>query len=135
MGRPVHPITLAVLRHLHINGVRTRAEIVKGLNEKVPATTLTNLIACGHVAIDKTQTKEVRFYITPRGLEKLRNPHGRPKAQEAARRDGDQYYRPTEYTPSSRDGAMTAYGLPSRVGDRLRWPPDGRETDLNCNPL
>lgn len=39
--------------------------------------------------------------------------------------------RPTAGVPS---GRMAAFHLPSRVGDRLRFP-DGRVTDLQGNPL
>lgn len=43
-------------------------------------------------------------------------------------------YQSTEYGESSRPGAMQAFALPSRFGDRLHYR-DGRATDMQGNPL
>lgn len=134
-GRP-SPITMDVLRHLHVHGTCTRAAIVAAVGD-LPQSTLSNLRYLGHVSVDHA-TREARYAITPRGRAKLRGDPMRRTSTDAQRleaaRRAASYLGEEVRQPSGRPGSMDAYALPSRVGNRLHWP-DGRITSLtDSNP-
>ncbi|MBL0918018.1 MAG: hypothetical protein IBJ14_04905 [Hydrogenophaga sp.] len=124
-------ITVDVLRHLSFHGACTRAEVVAAVGD-LPVSTLGNLRVMGHISADHT-TKEIRYSITPRGRNKLSGEALRRQRSDADRlkaaRLSNNYLGAELFVPSSRPGAMDAYGLPSRVADRLHWP-DGRITPI-----
>lgn len=128
----IAPITVSVLRHLLVHGLCTKADIKTGVGNDLPASTISNLVHLGHIRSDHT-TKDVRYAITPRGMAKLQGialsrDAGHNARAEAARRARS--YQPSDLPPSFRPGAMDAFALPSRVGDRLHWP-DGRITSID----
>ncbi len=165
------PESYAVLRHIEVNGPRTRPEIAKGLAGLLgdPTKTTANLVGLGYLARDES-TKVPTYTLTNKARVKLSSPYvprsasAKPrKAREArsasapssaarqavaaAERRAKAWtsphhrpgamatpYRATEYAPSTRPGAMVAFGLPSRMGDTLRYR-DGRVTDMAGQPV
>lgn len=127
-----HAITMEVLRHLQVHGASTKPEIVAALGE-LPVSTINNLKFLGHASVDHT-TSAARYSITPRGRAKLQGLSLRRLSSDAmkleAARRANSYLGDDVRTPSNRPGAMDAYALPSRIGNRLRWP-DGRTTSLD----
>lgn len=155
--------TMDVLKHVAVHGTRTRAEVAKAFPHMPGAgKAVDNLAMLGYL-VDNGMTTPKTFILSRKAKEKLAQPFkpaklrtAREKADEALQMHVRQYvrpvrpasvphprstawhpkpwhYRPTEFEPSSRAGAMNAFELPSRFGDRLRWP-DGRITDLDGNP-
>lgn len=127
------PITISVLRFLLTHGLSTKAEIAKGLGTLLPPSTLSNLHYLAHISSDNT-TLTTRYAITPKGIAKLQgvklsSDHAVPSRAEAARRARS--YQAVELgSQNTRPGAMDAYALPSRIGDRLHWP-DGLVTRID----
>lgn len=154
--------TLDVLRHVHVHGSRTRAEVVKAFaNVPTAGTAVSNLAMLGYLASDGMSTPQT-FIVTRKGQGKLAQvaaqfglkaaPQHAPAAAPAprlrkprdarpvsplapmARAASGRQYLPHELGPCTRPGSMRAFDLPSRMGDVLRYR-DGRITDLDGNPV
>lgn len=174
-GGRMHEDTFALLRHIEVNGPRTRAEAAAGLRRPPNELTkvINNLAMMGYLAKDET-TQPICFALTskarkrlaqgfeppppmqPRKAREKPEPHPQLSATQArlvqaaqpkptpaqyvpARRERSSSvmsapYTAREYQPSHRPGAMTAFDMPSRVADTLRYR-DGRVTDMAGNPI
>ena len=151
-----------LLRCIEVHGPQPAADLCK-MHSATPRATvnamLNNLRYLGYLAHD-TVTKEPRHILTSKGRAKLAHPHQPPPTRPdltkrrrpvaratplpsslpwratptGAHPHADAHYVPSEYAPSVRPGAMTAFALPSRVGERLYWP-DGRITDMHGTVL
>lgn len=134
--------TLEVLRHVAVNGPRSRADICKAFPARPNmGHTVGNLAAQGYLAADATVTP-ICYTLTNKARQRLVAP-GKPRAAHGeaapakarARRSSDiPRYAATEYSPSHRAGAMVAFALPSRMGNHLHYR-DGRVTDMAGNPV
>lgn len=155
--------TLDVLRHIAVHGSRTRAEVVKAF-EQVPTAgkAVDNLAFLGYLAPDGMTTPKT-YILTKKARDKLAQPvqvattrrrtrsgaglpiEPPPVIRRRAAPDGPAaaprqrvisaaHYQAQEFSPSLRPGAMHAYSLPSRMGNRLHWR-DGHVTDLDGNPI
>ena len=141
-------VNFELLRTIEDHGPQTLPELVKRHKDSTRAMLTAGVIALRaqrFIAFDET-TKEPTYILASKGRAKLASPydvgerkrgvepriHGafriKPTAAPHVKRATD--YHPTEFTPSTRPGAMVAFGLPSRWGDQLRWP-DGRCTQMD----
>jgi hypothetical protein len=126
--------SIAMLRHVLVHGPCTNKELLKAVGNR---STAGNLVNCGYFTPDRTQ-REVRMALTNKARIYLANPL-LPRAAHPARRDKvEQAIKAPTYKvtlPGSlRPGAMVAFTLPSRIGDRLHYR-DGRVTDMTGAPL
>ncbi len=128
--------SIAMLRHVLVHGPCSHKELLKAVGNR---STAGNLVNCGYFTPDRTQ-KEVRMALTNKARIYLANPL-LPRAVHPARRDKAQQaikaptYQEAAILPGSlRAGAMVAFTLPSRIGDRLFYR-DGRVTDMAGAPL
>lgn len=148
-GSRMHEETLQVLRHVSVNGPRTRDEVKKAFPGKASAlAALANLTHLGYLTTDDN-TKPITYTLTGKGRTKLvigpgpgplgslRDPSklqaGIPSIPRV-RRMAITGYQPQELEESVRPGSMDAFAFPSRMGNTLHWR-DGRVTDLAGNPI
>jgi len=146
-GNTMHQETLDVLRHVAVNGPRTRDEVKKAFpNRANAAVALSNLAHLGYLVADDS-TKPITYALSGKGRKKLEigaGPlHSRRDpaklvadipALPRARRQTPTGYQPRELAPCVRPGSMDAFKFPSRMGDTLRYR-GGRVTDLAGNPI
>lgn len=151
--------SLDILRHIEVNGPRTRTELGKALHHlRIPEGTVANLTHLGYLVPDRTTTP-ISYALSNKARIKLQSPNTPkvrktptkrtantlsdwPETQQQARglpapppyrpTTKPKGYQPTEYHPSTRPGAMQACALPSRMGNTLHYR-DGRVTDMAGN--
>lgn len=143
----MHEETLAVLRHVSVNGARTRDEVKKAFPGSTSAmSALANLTQLGYLTTDDSM-KPIAYTLTGKGRTKLVIGPGPLRARRdpaklqadipsipRVRRMAITAYQPQELAESVRPGSMDAFAFPSRMGNTLRYR-DGRVTDLDGNPI
>ena len=149
MNRPsmMNAQTLSVLRHIAVHGPQSKTDIEKFLKELTNArSTISNLHYLGYLAADKSVNPHT-YALTNKARTRLASPDlpravgtggGRkPRStplQAMTFTVHDDEYRCGDLNASPRPGAMRAFSLPSRFGDRLHYR-DGRVTDMAGNAI
>jgi hypothetical protein len=133
-GTHINPTETAVLQHLQRHGqcnlahITTAVMVAHGVAKATVASAVYLNVQRGLMAADHTRPKDIAYTITAKGRQRLAQPDGKhlpgatvPKARYNI--NAAPVYRPETDAAPYRPGSMDAYALPSRVGNRLIYPP------------